>query len=71
MKQACFPSYNLRNIVYLVSRMVATLDEVFVSGSRYFGVTIIGRAHFPSTFDIVEKGMNCAHLADTVALAVW
>jgi hypothetical protein len=35
--------------------MVAILDEVFVSGCIYFGVTDIGRAHFPNTFDIAER----------------
>jgi hypothetical protein len=51
--------------------MVAILDEVFVNGFRYFGGSVIGRAHFPNTFDIVEKGMNFGYLAHTAALAVW
>jgi len=42
-----------------------------VSSFRYFGVTVIGRAHFLNTFNIVEKGMNFGYLAHTVALAVW
>jgi hypothetical protein len=51
--------------------MVDIVDEVFVSGFRNFSVTVIGRAHFPNSFDIVEKGMNFGYLAHTVALAVW
>jgi hypothetical protein len=51
--------------------MVAILDEVFVSGFRYFGVNVIGGTLFPNTFNIVEKGMNFGYLAHTVALAVW
>jgi len=42
-----------------------------VSGFGYFVVTVIGRAHVPKTFDIVEKGMNFGDLAHTVHLAVW
>ena len=42
-----------------------------MSGFRYFGVTVIGRAHFPNTSNIMEKGMNFGYLAPTVALAVW
>jgi len=38
--------------------MVAILDEVFMSGFRYLGVTVVGSAHFPNTFDMVEKGIN-------------
>jgi hypothetical protein len=51
--------------------MVAILAEVFMSGFRYFGVTVVGRAQFRNTFDIVEKGMNFGYLAHTMALAVW
>jgi hypothetical protein len=51
--------------------MVAILHVVFVSGFRYFGVTVIRRAHFPKSFDIVEKGMKYGYLAHAVAVAVW
>jgi hypothetical protein len=51
--------------------MVAILDKVFVNGFRYFGVTVSSRAHFPNTFNIVEKEMNFGYLAHAVALAVW
>jgi len=54
----------------LVGRTQAILREVFVSGFRYFGVTVISRAHFLNIFDIVEKGMNLRYVAHTVALAV-
>ena len=29
-----------------------------MSGFRYFGITVISRAHSLNTFDIVERGMN-------------
>jgi hypothetical protein len=51
--------------------MVAIVNEVFVRGFRYFGVTVIGRARFPNLFDIVENGMNFGYPAHTAALAVW
>jgi len=66
----CFTSYQLQNIV-LVGRMVAILDEVLVSSFRYFHVTVISRAHFFNTFNIVKMEMDYGYLAHTVALAVW
>jgi len=50
--------------------MVAIWDEVFERGFRYLSVTVIGRAHFPNTFDIVEIWMNFLSLSDSVAHAV-
>jgi len=51
--------------------MVTIVDQVVMSGFGYFGFTVVGRAHYPNSFDIVEKGINFGHLAHTVALVVW
>jgi hypothetical protein len=42
-----------------------------MSAFGYFGITVVGRSHFPNTFDIMPKGMKFGYLAHTVALAVW
>jgi len=41
-----------------------------LSGFRYLAATVIGRAHFPNKFNLVEKGMNFEYLLHTVALVV-
>jgi len=66
-----FPLWHLQNIVNHIQRTVAILDDVFVSSLRYFGVTDMGRAPYPNTLDIMEKGINYTYRAYTVALMVW
>jgi len=51
--------------------MVGILEEVFVGSFRHFGVTAIARAHFPNTYNTVQKEIHSGYLPHTVALAVW
>lgn len=71
MKEAPFQLSHLRNIAHLVERMVAILEEVFVSTFIHFSFTVLCTAQIPNTFDIVGNGINYGHFAHTAALAVW
>jgi hypothetical protein len=57
-------------IVKVAGRMVAILDQTFVSGSRYFRVTVISRAHIANIFCIVVKGRNFGYFVHNVAYEV-
>ena len=70
MKQVHIPLYFLQKIVNLHGRIVAIFDEVFRSGCRYLGVTVVGRASFPNTFDLVETGINFGYHAHIVGFVV-
>jgi hypothetical protein len=54
-----------------VQPMNVNLDEVFESGFRYFSVVVISKANFPTSFDIVKRGMKIGYHSLTVAVAVW
>lgn len=49
---------HLKSLVNIIERMEAILDEVLMRGYKNFSIIVIGRACFPITFNIVEKGMD-------------
>jgi hypothetical protein len=71
MKLVYFTSRHPQNVINLAERTVAIHDEVSVRSFSYISVTVTGRAHFCSTFDMVEQGIHFGYCTHTVAFGVW
>jgi len=59
------------SLVPLSPLLITILDQVSMSGFRYFCDSVTSRDYCPNTSDIVEQGQIVEYLGDGVALAVW